>query len=145
MKDGGLSPLQASLVVNSCGRTLLDTINMVLDWGNVKAFERDWRALRTRRASTAVGASKATRDPQSQAFLYPSLYGNVDLASIVEGVVQGAVVGQGLLGAEVDIADTSAHAHGRRLPKRSSTMSISTESLGAPVAVILDIAKAAHS
>lgn len=83
---------QQSLVdtADSCARTLLDTINMVLDYSKINAFERNARKVRRRRGHTEAGMAEAT------SHLQPSMniYGDVDLAAITEEVVEGVATGQ---------------------------------------------------
>lgn len=83
---------QQSLVdtADSCARTLLDTINMVLDYSKINAFERNAYKARRRRGHVGSGMAEAA------GHLQPSLniYGDVDLAAITEEVVEGVATGQ---------------------------------------------------
>lgn len=83
---------QQSLVdtADSCARTLLDTINMVLDYSKINAFERNANKARRRRRNVESGMAEAS------GHLQPSLniYGDVDLAAITEEVVEGVATGQ---------------------------------------------------
>ena len=83
---------QQSLVdtADSCARTLLDTINMVLDYSKINAFERNANKVRRKRGYTDGGIADAA------GHLQPSLniYGDVDLAAITEEVVEGVATGQ---------------------------------------------------
>jgi signal transduction histidine kinase/CheY-like chemotaxis protein len=83
---------QQSLVdtADSCARTLLDTINMVLDYSKINAFERNANKARRRRGHVESGMAEAA------GHLQPSLniYGDVDLAAITEEVVEGVATGQ---------------------------------------------------
>ena len=83
---------QQSLVdtADSCARTLLDTINMVLDYSKINAFERNANKARRKRGYADGGIAEAA------GHLQPSLniYGDVDLAAITEEVVEGVATGQ---------------------------------------------------
>lgn len=83
---------QQSLVdtADSCARTLLDTINMVLDYSKINAFERNANKARRKRGHVEAGMAEAA------GHLQPSMniYGDVDLAAITEEVVEGVATGQ---------------------------------------------------
>ncbi|KAF2673231.1 hypothetical protein BT63DRAFT_383144 [Microthyrium microscopicum] len=87
MDDTELSTFQKSLVdtADSCARTLLDTINMVLDYSKINAFERNSKSSRK-------GKREANFSMHSQPAM--NIYGDVDLAAITEEVVEGVATGQ---------------------------------------------------
>lgn len=68
----------------SCARTLLDTVNMVLDYSKINAFEKG-----------KVGASQDDRSLNHSEALQTSLstHRNIDLAVLVEEVVEGVATG----------------------------------------------------
>ena len=85
LQDTACSTFQKSLVntAESCARTLLDTVNMVLDYSKINAFERDKAAnpmlgldgvhsMRTKAVQTRLSAHRA-----------------VDLAVLTEEVIEG--------------------------------------------------------
>lgn len=83
------SSFQQSLVdtADSCARTLLDTINMVLDYSKINAFERNAAKSRRSKRDTLAAA-------RSQGFQAPlNIYSDVDLAAITEEVVEGVATG----------------------------------------------------
>ncbi|KAF2431009.1 hypothetical protein EJ08DRAFT_568907, partial [Tothia fuscella] len=88
--DTETTSFQKSLVdtADSCARTLLDTINMVLDYSKINAFERN--ANKARRQGRTLQSSLQESSGQPQL----NIYGNVDLASITEEVVEGVATGQ---------------------------------------------------
>jgi signal transduction histidine kinase/CheY-like chemotaxis protein len=108
LTDTETSTFQQSLIdtADSCARTLLDTINMVLDYSKINAFERNARKVRKKSGDMDATMSAATGQPQL------NIFGNVDLASITEEVVEGVATGQvfkdSLTGFDaVDLADSS--------------------------------------
>jgi signal transduction histidine kinase/DNA-binding response OmpR family regulator len=122
LEDTSLSTFQKSLVdtADGCARTLLDTINMVLDYSKVNALER--KVTKTRRSSHH-------RNLLSTAHLQPalSIYGDVDLAAITEEVVEGVATGQAFKDklANVDVADiTDSGQMPDILKRRSGTVGI---------------------
>jgi signal transduction histidine kinase/CheY-like chemotaxis protein len=89
LEDSELTTFQKSLVdtADSCARTLLDTINMVLDYSKINAFERSMGKARHNKQSLPILAHT-----QIQPAL--NIYGDVDLAAITEEVVEGVATGQ---------------------------------------------------
>jgi len=154
-----LSDFQRSLVdtVDACGRTLLDTINMVLDYSKINTFEREWRKTKKPRKGTlpsnpvvAHGIKPAAVSGQPLL----NIYGNVDLAAITEEVVEGVTTGQAffLASSTVELTDMGPKARGRTADRgtQGATPLLSSnvislvypEDDGKTVEVILDIAPA---
>lgn len=73
--------------VNACGRTLLDTMNQVLDFSKVVSLERTWRSLKRRKESPLdfKGNDKLASHLDS--------YVDTDLAILAEEVVEGICLG----------------------------------------------------
>jgi signal transduction histidine kinase/AmiR/NasT family two-component response regulator len=117
LEDTPLSSFQNSLIgtADGCARTLLDTINMVLDYSKINAFERSVGKARR---------SKHRRNILSTAHLRPALniYGDVDLAAITEEVVEGVATGQVFKDrlANIDATDLSDSGHTTDISKRRS-------------------------
>jgi signal transduction histidine kinase/CheY-like chemotaxis protein len=88
--DTETSSFQRSLIdtADSCARTLLDTINMVLDYSKINAFERNASKARRKKGQLATGGMQSAGQPQL------NIYGDVDLAAITEEVVEGVATGQ---------------------------------------------------
>ncbi|KAJ6114901.1 hypothetical protein N7486_000679 [Penicillium sp. IBT 16267x] len=84
-----LSEFQDSLLetVNACGRTLLDTMNQVLDFSKVVSLERTWKSMKQRKESPLdfKGNDKLASHLDS--------YVATDLAILVEEVVEGICLG----------------------------------------------------
>ncbi|KAF2816038.1 uncharacterized protein BDZ99DRAFT_127452 [Mytilinidion resinicola] len=94
LHDTDTTSFQKSLVetADACARTLLDTINMVLDYSRLNAFERS--AQKARRAGKR-GQAPAGFGGNSNGFQpVLNIYGDVDLAAITEEVVEGVSTGQ---------------------------------------------------
>ncbi|MCJ1393340.1 hypothetical protein MMC18_006213 [Xylographa bjoerkii] len=81
---------QMSLVntIDSCGRTLLDTINHVLDFSKINSFERNFKD-RSRARTTSISSSKVPQMPQIM-----NIYAITDVAAVCEEVVEGVYAGQ---------------------------------------------------
>lgn len=84
-----LNEFQNSLLetVNACGRTLLDTMNQVLDFSKVVSLERTWRSLKRRKESPLdfKGTDRLGSHLDS--------YVVTDLAILAEEVVEGICLG----------------------------------------------------
>lgn len=86
---------QISLIdtISSCGRTLLDTINHVLDFSKINTFERNWHnarkpGIRSKRAMQGVASASKEAPPLM------NIYAITDLAAVTEEVIEGVYVGQ---------------------------------------------------
>ncbi|KAJ5153209.1 uncharacterized protein N7482_009687 [Penicillium canariense] len=84
-----LNEFQDSLLetVNACGRTLLDTMNQVLDFSKVVSLERTWRSLKRNKESPLdfKGTDKLASHLDS--------YVVTDLAILAEEVIEGICLG----------------------------------------------------
>lgn len=126
LNDTETSSFQKSLIdtADSCARTLLDTINMVLDYSKINAFERNANKARKKKGQLNTGAMQTAGQPQL------NIYGDVDLAAITEEVVEGVATGQvfkdSLTG--VDAVDLTADVSKQTIPGKKD------------VEIILDIA-----
>jgi len=81
LEDTESTPFQKSLIntASSCARTLLDTINMVLDYSNINRSEK--RRDHTKKSKRALQVSLSAQR-------------KVNLAALVEEVVDGVVAGR---------------------------------------------------
>lgn len=128
MSGTSLNEFQESLLetVNACGRTLLDTMNQVLDFSKIVSLERKRRHSRRVRESLQ-DSTHADRLPHLDSFA------SLDLAVLVEEVVEGVCVG---------------HAYGQRSTKSPGMGSSETTTQSSPrrddpaeVEVEIDIAR----
>ena len=89
LQDTACSTFQKSLIntAESCARTLLDTVNMVLDYSKINAFERDKVAYPT--LSLDDVHSKHNKAVQTKL----SAHHAIDLAVLTEEVVEGVATG----------------------------------------------------
>ncbi|KAJ6157566.1 CheY-like superfamily [Penicillium chermesinum] len=84
-----LSEFQRNLIetVNSCGQTLLDTMNQVLDFSKVVSLERTWRSLKRKKE----GSLDLKGDDKLASHL--DSYVVTDLSILAEEVVEGICLG----------------------------------------------------
>ena len=151
---------QASLVatIDSCGRTLLDTINHVLDFSKINSFERNWHSVRKppryirQISSSARVRPAATRALPEGAPPLLNIYAVTDVAAICEEVVEGVYAGQIYQDiSSTDISDITAGVRGKTSERglasgnRSLLGGSGAKMAGKPIDVILDIHKADYN
>ncbi|KAJ4379242.1 hypothetical protein N0V86_005287 [Didymella sp. IMI 355093] len=90
LQDTVCTSFQQSMVntAESCARTLLDTVNMVLDYSKINAFEKNKAG---NSSPTLADDVRATRPEGLQTDL--SAHRNIDLAVLTEEVVEGVTTG----------------------------------------------------
>jgi signal transduction histidine kinase len=99
--------------VDSCGRTLLDTINHILDYSKINSFERNWRPkVKSRKARDGSLAKTFEKPLPSGAPPLLKIYDVTDVAAITEEVVEGIAVGQ-IYSHRADITDVTPQNRGR--------------------------------
>lgn len=93
LSDTDPSRVQASLIetINSCGRTLLDTISHVLDFSKINTFDQSLHSAHDLRVGN--GDEKLALSSNSASPL-PSLFAVLDMAAICEEVVEGVCIGR---------------------------------------------------
>ena len=93
-------PFQSSLIntVSSCGKTLLDTINHILDYSKINKFEKSWVNGRNSRAQKGITSlndrSLSTHHDAAVGPPLMNIYSTTDLAAATEEVVEGVYAGQ---------------------------------------------------
>jgi signal transduction histidine kinase/CheY-like chemotaxis protein len=89
LEETETTPFQKSLIgtADSCARTLLDTINMVLDYSNINKFEK--MKDHARKNKHDVSANSQSKTLQTRL----SMQRTVDVAALAEEVIDGLVIG----------------------------------------------------
>ncbi|KAL4884758.1 hypothetical protein BJY04DRAFT_170283 [Aspergillus karnatakaensis] len=84
-----LDEFQGSLLetINACGRTLLDTMNQVLDFSKIVSLERKSRQLKQKNKDLPLGAADDKASSGLDTFV------PIDLALLAEEVVEGVCLG----------------------------------------------------
>ncbi|KAF1986364.1 hypothetical protein K402DRAFT_377511 [Aulographum hederae CBS 113979] len=141
MHDTEIDTFQKSLIdtADSCARTLLDTINQVLDYSKIASFQRNFASAKRNQK----GRSSSLNQPLL------NLYGDVDIAKITEEVVEGISLGTIFKDSSsyLDVEDLEANAtatsrgpHKSKQKPRSGAGVANLSSLSrANVEVILDL------
>ena len=142
LAETDLSSFQRSLIctVDSCGRTLLDTINHVLDFSKINSFQKQWQASNKKhshgsRRYTYLGPENTSKPISQGAPALLQLLGVVDVSAVLEEVVDGLVLGHTYTSG-LDLTDVSREARGR------GTTSNSEQPPTNAVRISLDIQKA---
>ena len=132
---------QSSLVdtISSCGRTLLDTINHILDYSKINAFERNWRNIRKPSSKSKAASSRRINDKEAPPMM--NIYATIDVAAIAEEVIEGVYAGQ----TYQDISSTDATAFSSGVKADAVERGIGSQprkkiGLAKEVEVIIDIA-----
>lgn len=149
LADTESDAFQSSLVdtILSCGRTLLDTINHILDFSKINSFERNWRNAR-KAGSKSKKAEAGTRSLGQETAPLMNIYAITNVAAVAEEVIEGVYAGQIYQDiSSSDISDISAGSRNQKVER--STISGLGSSLGKSgvevpivkeIEVILDIA-----
>ena len=100
LADTEFDPFQNNLVdtISSCGRTLLDTVNHILDYSKMNAYEKNWLTAKKSRAQKSTVAIKSraavVNHVDKDAPPLMNIYATTDVAAIAEEVVEGVYAGQ---------------------------------------------------
>ncbi|KAK5312139.1 hypothetical protein LTR93_011445, partial [Exophiala xenobiotica] len=143
LTETDLTGFQKSLIdtVDSCGRTLLDTINHVLDFSKVNSFQRVWQASnkksRRSKRNNFLGPDNSSTSLSHGAPPLLQLFGVTDVSCVLEEVVDGLVLGH-TYNSGIDITDVSRQARGRASSKTSRLDGASPD----PVDIVIDIEQA---
>lgn len=152
MSESECNAYQMSLIdtIDSCGRTLLDTINHVLDFSKINSFERSWRKAGRRgidsRSSSISSAGKGAKINLTGAPPLLNIYAVTDVAAVCEEVIEGVWAGQVFSSTNsAELTDVNVGNRGRTSDKGTLTTSaapgIADLASKKPVDIILDIAK----
>ena len=147
LADSDLSSFQESIIntIDACGKTLLDTINHVLDFSKINSFEKNWQASNKHKNKAGNSIRSAKPDPLGGSVLATSappllqLYGTTDISVVLEEVVQGITAGF-TYNHSIDLTDTSKTARGRGSNSGAGTNArVQASSESDAVEVIIDI------
>lgn len=151
LAESDCNAFQMSLIdtVDSCGRTLLDTINHVLDFSKINSFERSWRqvgrgAVNSRSSSVSSAGFQGKKHLTGAPPLL-NIYAVTDVAAICEEVIEGVWAGQVYSSiSSSELTDVTAANRGRASDKGTVNVKNSSEAAGAqvakkPVDIVLDV------
>lgn len=136
--------------IDSCGRTLLDTINHILDYSKINHLEKNWRRSNRRGSNSQrhghppLGSSGGGSVALRQADLpMINLFADVDISAVCEEVVESVFAGHVFQNVTAPSFDMVADARGKMSDKRSSIARTSGQG-GSPhsqteVTVLLDV------
>ena len=144
LADTEADAFQTSLVdtISSCGRTLLDTINHILDYSKINSFERNWRNVRKPGSRAKGAANRRIAGKEMPPMM--NIYAAVDVAAITEEVVEGVYAGQIYQDiSSTEVTDFSSGAKAEALDRGlhfSDQSRVKKAMMAKSVEVILDIA-----
>ncbi|KAJ4983994.1 hsp90-like protein [Stagonosporopsis vannaccii] len=110
LQDTTCTSFQQSLVktAESCARTLLDTVNMVLDYSKINAFEKN------KSGGASSDRTDSAQSSHRKAFQTDlNAQRNVDLATLTEEVVEGVATGHVFNDPQTQTADRDVTADGK--------------------------------
>ena len=124
LSESETNAFQRSLVdtIVSCGRTLLDTINHILDYSKINSFERTWRASRNGSGKGLVSPSRIQAGKSDLVPAMVNISAPTNVAVVTEEVVEGVFAGQ----VYQDISSVEM----RGLTKHKSVSSFHSQSCG---------------
>ncbi|OBT74551.1 hypothetical protein VF21_07570 [Pseudogymnoascus sp. 05NY08] len=127
--------------IDSCGRTLLDTINHVLDFSKINHFEKIWRKNRRGRGRPAPSTSRGSLALQRSDLPLINLVADVDISVLCEEVVEGVFAGHAFQNVAGQGFDALPDAQGELLnPRKFNDQIMGAERLQrSEVVVIFDV------
>jgi signal transduction histidine kinase len=135
-----MNEFQKSLVetINACGRTLLDTMNQVLDFSKIVSLEKSWRQVKKARREDVIDNIKGV---DSMAALLDA-HTCEDICLLAEEVVEGVCLGHSYgrsAGGSTGASRTHSMPSGAGSSSLSTPDSESTGEIRPEVEVIVDI------
>jgi len=140
LADTEADAFQTSLVdtISSCGRTLLDTINHILDYSKINSFERNWRNVRKPGSKIRGPANRPLIDKEAPPMM--NIYATIDVAAITEEVIEGVYAGQIYQDiSSTEVSDFSNAANAEAVDRGIGNKSRRKVGRGKEVEVIIDI------
>lgn len=119
--------------IDSCGRTLLDTINHILDFSKINHFEKNWRRSKRLGNGNAAGRFNAggqmTRTSGAVALRQAdlpmiNLFAEVDVSVVCEEVVESVFAGHVFQNVTAPSFDMVADSRGRMSDKKFVTSGV---------------------
>ncbi|CZS95515.1 related to nik-1 protein (Os-1p protein) [Rhynchosporium agropyri] len=132
--------------IDSCGRTLLDTINHILDFSKINHFEKNWKkSKRAGGSRTTPGKSGGSLNLEQSDLPMLNLFQDIDISVLCEEVVESVFAGHVFQHTTAKTFDMVPDTHGKMSDARKSIPS--TDNMLGPqklqssgVVVILDVA-----
>jgi hypothetical protein len=143
LQETEIDAFQSFLItaIETCGKTLLDTMVHVLDYAKINYFKKV--------PKRNPGKKGSARLEQNNADLYDtsSLEDDVDIAAIVEEVVEAVHAGHTFRYSEIPHRDESPFTHAKEFPNQSSNgtqtnIQQGSNNYSAEVRLVLDIERA---
>lgn len=123
--------------IDSCGRTLLDTINHILDYSKINHFERNWRKTKRSGTFSAPGSKNGPLALRQSDLPMLNLFQDINLSVLCEEVVDSVFAGsvyQNITAQSFDMVSAQ-----KMSDVKAEEITGSQQFQSASVAVILDI------
>lgn len=138
-----MNEFQKSLVetINACGRTLLDTMNQVLDFSKIVSLEKSWRQVKKARRDPKEDVMDNIKGVDSMAALLDT-HTCDDICLLAEEVVEGVYLGHSYgrsAGGSTGVSRTPSMPSGAGSSSLSTPESETTGEIRPEVEVIVDI------
>jgi signal transduction histidine kinase len=138
-----MNEFQKSLVetINACGRTLLDTMNQVLDFSKIVSLEKSWRQVKKARRDRKEEVMDNIKGGDSMATLLDT-HTCEDICLLAEEVVEGVCLGHSYgrsAGGSTGVSRTPSMPSGAGSCSLSTPDSETTGEIRPEVEVIVDI------
>lgn len=137
LSETDLNGFQRSLIstIDSCGRTLLDTINHVLDFSKINSFQKHWQASNKKHSHSSrrhnfLGPDNSSKSISHGAPALLQLFSVIDVSAVLEEVVDGLVLGR-TYNSGIDFTDMSREGRNHDGVRPSD-----------PVKIVLDVQRA---
>jgi signal transduction histidine kinase len=127
--------------IDSCGRTLLDTINHILDFSKINHFEKNWRKNKRGGSRPTPTATKSALALRQSDLPMINLFADVDISVVCEEVVESVFAGHVFQNVTAQSFDMVPNSKGKMSDNKSYlTERIAADHVKHPeVAVILDV------
>lgn len=137
MTDGRAKQLVET--IDSCGRTLLDTINHILDYSKINHFERNWRKSKRSGNVHIAGAKSGPMALRQSDLPMLNLFQDIDLSVLCEEVVDSVFAGHVFQNVTASSFDMVSDINAKKMIASSDEIMGSQQTPGPAISVILDI------
>ncbi|KAG9244362.1 histidine kinase-group I protein [Calycina marina] len=138
-----LSSFEKGLVetIDSCGRTLLDTINHILDFSKINHFEKNWRKNKRSGNRPSPRSADGTVALRQSDLPMINLFADVDISTVCEEVVESVFAGHVFQNVTAQSFDMVPGTRGKMSSSKTSQKEESSDASHKhpDVVVILDI------
>lgn len=137
MTDGRAKQLVET--IDSCGRTLLDTINHILDYSKINHFERNWRKSKRGGNIPMAGVRSGPMALRQSDLPMLNLFQDIDLSVLCEEVVDSVFAGHVFQNVTASSFDMVSDINAKKMVASSDEIAGSQQTQIPGISVILDV------